>query len=162
MDNQNQLDTIEEPLPVPEDEMIINDLEILKAVSDPFRLSILELLSEPRTVKEIAPKPPPAPKAKIIRVKNGAPVGGVKKITVKQADTIRFTVSADQAENVHLHGYDIETTLEPGVPSVPSSTLPMREIAPLANRRASAKVVLPLELCPSRATFRSFSATSVG
>ena len=56
MDNQNQLDTIEEPLPVPEDEMIINDLETLKAVSDPFRLSILELLSEPRTVKEIAPK----------------------------------------------------------------------------------------------------------
>lgn len=61
-----------------------------------------------------APKPPPAPKAKIIRVKNGAPVGGVEKITVKQDDTTRFTVSADQAENVHLHGYDIEKPVGPG------------------------------------------------
>lgn len=60
------------------------------------------------------PQPPPAQKAKIIRVKNGAPVGGVKKITVKQDDTIRFTVSADQAENVHLHGYDIEKPVGPG------------------------------------------------
>lgn len=66
------------------------------------------------TTTTTAPKPPPAPKAKIIRVKNGAPVGGVKKITVKQADTIRFTVSADQAENVHLHGYDIEKPVGPG------------------------------------------------
>ena len=66
------------------------------------------------TTTTTAPKPPPAPKAKIIRVKNGAPVGGVKKITVKQDDTIRFTVSADQAENVHLHGYDIEKPVGPG------------------------------------------------
>ena len=66
------------------------------------------------TTTTTEPKPPPAPKAKIIRVKNGAPVGGVKKITVKQADTIRFTVSADQAENVHLHGYDIEKPVGPG------------------------------------------------
>ena len=66
------------------------------------------------TTTTTAPKPPPAPKAKIIRVKNGAPVGGVEKITVKQDDTIRFTVSADQAENVHLHGYDIEKPVGPG------------------------------------------------
>ena len=38
----------------------------------------------------------------------------MKKITVKQDDTIRFTVSADQAENVHLHGYDIEKPVGPG------------------------------------------------
>lgn len=66
------------------------------------------------TTTTTEPKPPPAPKAKIIRVKNGAPVGGVEKITVKQDDTIRFTVSADQAENVHLHGYDIEKPVGPG------------------------------------------------
>lgn len=61
-----------------------------------------------------APAPKPVPTTTVIRVKNGAPVGGVTKITVKQGGTIRFTVSADQPENVHLHGYDIEKPVGPG------------------------------------------------
>ena len=37
---------------------------------------------------------------------------------------------------------------------VPSSTEPIRVIAPAANRIASARVVFPAPLCPTRTTFR--------
>ena len=36
----------------------------------------------------------------------------------------------------------------------PSSTLPARGMAPVAKRRASANVVFPAPLCPTRATLR--------
>lgn len=45
-----------EPLFKPQDEMIISDIETLRVLTDPLRLHILELLAEPHTVKEIAPK----------------------------------------------------------------------------------------------------------
>jgi DNA-binding transcriptional ArsR family regulator len=39
----------------PEDEIIINDLETLKVLSDPLRMQIIELMGDqPRTVKQIA------------------------------------------------------------------------------------------------------------
>jgi len=40
----------------PQDEMSISDIETLRALTDPLRLRILELLTEPQTVKAIAPK----------------------------------------------------------------------------------------------------------
>lgn len=40
----------------PEDEFVIADLDTLKVLADPLRLSILEYLAEPATVKEIAGK----------------------------------------------------------------------------------------------------------
>ncbi len=46
----------EEQIFVPQAEMLINDLEILRTLSDPLRMRIIELLVEPLTVKEIAPK----------------------------------------------------------------------------------------------------------
>lgn len=45
-----------ESLFTPQDEMIISDIETLRVLTDPLRLHILELLAEPHTVKEIAPK----------------------------------------------------------------------------------------------------------
>ena len=42
--------------PSPQEEMVITDLEVLKAISDPLRIRIVELLIEPHTVKEIAPQ----------------------------------------------------------------------------------------------------------
>lgn len=38
----------------PDDELLIDDLETLKIISDPLRIQILELLLEPKTVKQIA------------------------------------------------------------------------------------------------------------
>jgi FtsP/CotA-like multicopper oxidase with cupredoxin domain len=49
------------------------------------------------------PKPPPLLQA-----------GKVKRLTYNQGDTVRFRVRNDQAEEVHIHGYDIKKELEPG------------------------------------------------
>jgi FtsP/CotA-like multicopper oxidase with cupredoxin domain len=59
-----------------------------------------------------------APSGRVIRVKGGQPVGGVKDITVKQGDVIRLTVTSDAPEEVHLHGYDIAKDVGPGQPAV--------------------------------------------
>ena len=60
--------------------------------------------------------PPPAPEPDVtrIRVKGLKPVGGVEKIKAEKGDTVRFTVTSDQQENVHLHGYDVERDVGPG------------------------------------------------
>lgn len=44
----------EEALPTPQAEFVIEDIETLRAISDPLRLRLLELMAQPQTVKEIA------------------------------------------------------------------------------------------------------------
>ena len=51
-----------------------------------------------------------------IEVKGGDVVGGVQEITVKQGEHIRFSVTSDTADEVHVHGYDVKKDLEPGKP----------------------------------------------
>lgn len=46
----------DEALPTPQEELVIQDLETLRALSDPLRLRMLELLAQPQTVKVIATK----------------------------------------------------------------------------------------------------------
>ena len=41
-----------------------------------------------------------------ITVKGAKPVGGIKKITVKKSDRVRFAVTSDVADEIHVHGYD--------------------------------------------------------
>jgi plastocyanin len=41
-----------------------------------------------------------------IRVKGGKPVGGIADITVSKGDRVRFAVTSDVADEVHVHGYD--------------------------------------------------------
>jgi DNA-binding transcriptional ArsR family regulator len=48
--------TEENTIFTPADEFIINDLETLKVVADPLRLNIIEFLTSPKTVKEVAEK----------------------------------------------------------------------------------------------------------
>lgn len=49
-----------------------------------------------------------------IRVRDGAPVGGVKTLRVKSGDTARIAVSANAPDELHLHGYDITRDVGPG------------------------------------------------
>ena len=42
-----------------------------------------------------------------ITVRNEKPVGGLAQINVKQGDPVRFTVTADKADEIHVHGYDV-------------------------------------------------------
>lgn len=40
-----------------------------------------------------------------------------KDITVNRGDTVTLRVTSDQAMELHIHGYDREIELEPGVPT---------------------------------------------
>ena len=63
------------------------------------------------------PAPTPAP-VTVIRVKGGEPVGGIKELSAKKGDTVRFEVVADVSEEVHTHGYDILENVAPGKPAM--------------------------------------------
>ena len=47
-----------------------------------------------------------------IVVKNGKVVGGVAKIHVKKGDEIRFTVTADVADEIHVHAFDLHKEIK--------------------------------------------------
>jgi plastocyanin len=64
-----------------------------------------------------APAAPREPAATRIRVRGGQPVGGVRTIEVSKGDTIRFIVSSDQSDEVHVHGYDLEKPVGPSAPA---------------------------------------------
>ena len=49
-----------------------------------------------------------------IVVKGGKPVGGVKDITVNKGDPVRFSVTSDVADEIHVHGYDFHKDVEKG------------------------------------------------
>jgi hypothetical protein len=49
-----------------------------------------------------------------ITVRNGRPVGGVKELSYNSGDPIRFVVTSDVADEVHVHGYDITKAVRAG------------------------------------------------
>jgi plastocyanin len=49
-----------------------------------------------------------------IVVRDGKPVGGVQKIKVKKGDPVRFTVTSDVADEIHVHGYDFHKDVKKG------------------------------------------------
>jgi hypothetical protein len=49
-----------------------------------------------------------------ITVKNGKPVGGIAKATVKQGEKVTLVVRSDVADEVHLHGYDLHRDVDAG------------------------------------------------
>jgi plastocyanin len=57
------------------------------------------------------PAPPPIP---VVNVKNGKPVGGIKKITVNKGDQVKFTVNSDVSDEIHVHGYDFHKDVKAG------------------------------------------------
>ena len=61
--------------------------------------------------------PPPEPRPSYVEVRAKAlkPVGGVKKIQASKGETVRIEVRSDQADEAHLHGYDISKDVGPGV-----------------------------------------------
>jgi FtsP/CotA-like multicopper oxidase with cupredoxin domain len=66
---------------------------------------------------ETEPPPPPEPQVTRIRLRGGAVVGGPKDIEVTRGDTVRIVVTADAADEIHLHGYDITRNAAPGQPA---------------------------------------------
>lgn len=62
------------------------------------------------TSVETATEPPPVS----IRVEGGEPVGGPARIVVRKDDVVRFVVTSDVGDEVHVHGYDISKSVGPG------------------------------------------------
>lgn len=73
--------------------------------------------SVPTTTSATTPAPT-APAYTTIRVRGGAPVGGIRTIRVGKGDTVRIRVtSTDTSDEVHLHGYDLHGDVAPGHPA---------------------------------------------
>jgi hypothetical protein len=62
------------------------------------------------------PQPPPPARVNIV-VREGQPVGGVRRVTVSRGRRVVLTVTSDVVDHVHLHGYDIMRDVGPGQPA---------------------------------------------
>jgi hypothetical protein len=70
------------------------------------------------TVSVPPPPPGPPPPANVrITIRNGLPVGGVRRVTVSQGRRVVLNVMSDVADHVHLHGYDLMRDVGPGQPA---------------------------------------------
>lgn len=49
-----------------------------------------------------------------IVVRNGEPVGGIQELEFDAGEEIRFRVSSDKAEEIHVHGYDLAKVVPAG------------------------------------------------
>jgi hypothetical protein len=56
----------------------------------------------------------PEPEIQTVRVVNGEPQGGVKTLSFKKDDQVRFKVQSDTADEIHVHGYDLKKDVAAG------------------------------------------------
>ncbi len=78
----------------------------------------------------------PAPTVARIRIVGNEVQGGVQSIRVSKGDRVRIVVSADAADTLHLHGYDIEQEAEPGKPAVFAFTANLEGVYELESHTA--------------------------
>ena len=45
--------------------------------------------------------------AEQISVRGGKPAGGIKKLDYNKGDQVKFIVTSDTADEIHVHGYDL-------------------------------------------------------
>ena len=77
-------------------------------------------LREPGPAAAGPTPPPPQATAQpplAIRISDNEPVGGVQQLTVRKGERMRFTVSSDAPEEVHVHDYDITEPVSPAAPA---------------------------------------------
>jgi hypothetical protein len=61
-----------------------------------------------RSATVTSPATAPEKVVPTVVVRNGKPVGGVKTLRFRKGDQIAFRVRSDIADEVHVHGYDLE------------------------------------------------------
>lgn len=72
------------------------------------------------TIREPSVPPPPrrpAPAVVRITVRDGTPVGGVRRVTVGKGRRVTLIVTSNVADHVHLHGYNVFRDVAPGRPA---------------------------------------------
>ena len=84
------------------------------------------LLASSALALEATPPPRPVPAADAagpvvdLRVAGRKPVGGLRTVRSVRGQTILLNVSADEKMTIHLHGYDLQRAVAPGVTTVVS------------------------------------------
>lgn len=73
-------------------------------------------ITEP-SVPPARPPAPPPPAVVRITVRDGTPVGGIRRVTVGRGRRVTLIVSSNVADHVHLHGYDVMRDVAPGRPA---------------------------------------------
>ena len=66
------------------------------------------------TRQEPAQPKPAKPAVERIVVVGGKPRGGVERLSYESGDRVRFTVTSDVADEVHVHGYDVSKDVPAG------------------------------------------------
>lgn len=79
--------------------------------------------SDGRSLGGSSIEPPPSSNRKgdsmvpLIQVADGKPTNGIADLRLKQDEQVRFVVGSDQADEVHVHGYDLSARVGPGRPA---------------------------------------------
>jgi copper(I)-binding protein len=94
--------------------------------------------SETTTTTTETTTEPEVEKPTVVRVTvvDGAPKGGIVRVTVDQGDRVRLVVASDVADEIHLHGYDVSRDVAAGgtVTLAFRATIPGRFEAELEDR----------------------------
>jgi uncharacterized protein YdeI (BOF family) len=53
-------------------------------------------------------------KVPTIVIEDGKPVGGIRELAYEKGDRVRFRVTSDTSEEIHVHGYDLAKDVEAG------------------------------------------------
>lgn len=79
----------------------------------------VETETSPTATAPSAPEPPadgPDPVTARFDLVGHVPRGGVEDIEVEKGERVRIVVRSDLADDIHVHGYDIEQPVGPGAP----------------------------------------------
>lgn len=52
-----------------------------------------------------------------VTIRDGAPVGGIVRVTATKGDIVVVTMRSDVTDHVHVHGYDLTADVAPGKPA---------------------------------------------
>jgi hypothetical protein len=83
-----------------------------------------------------------------LRIEHGRLAGNLKTIRVGRNDAVEITWSADRRTVLHLHGYDIQTTVEAGQPQIMSFLARATGRFPIETHDGQDTVLLYLEVHP--------------
>ena len=77
----------------------------------------VEPIGTPTTTTANEPRRPQRVRVHIT-VRDGRPVGGIVRIDAELGQRVSLRVTADAADHVHVHGYDLFADVAPGRPAV--------------------------------------------
>jgi len=91
---------------------------------------------------------PDTPRRFELRIENFRLAGGAITIQVQQGEAVELLWRADRRSTVHVHGYDIEATIDAGAPRTTAFRAHASGRFPIELHDAGHRVLLYLEVHP--------------